>query len=78
MKRQVFNPYLPSFEYIPDGEPRVFDGRLYIYGSHDRFNGEAHSTGTRKNVRVKMNLKKFWERKLRDILMSRVKISRTD
>ena len=36
MKKQVFNPYLPSYEYIPDGEPRVFDGRLYIYGSHDR------------------------------------------
>lgn len=40
MKHQAFNPYLPSWEYIPDGEPRVFDGRLYIYGSHDRFNGE--------------------------------------
>lgn len=39
MKKQVFNPYLPSYEYIPDGEPHVFDGRLYIYGSHDRFNG---------------------------------------
>ena len=40
--KQVFNPYLPSYEYIPDGEPRVFDGRLYIYGSHDRFNGEVY------------------------------------
>lgn len=39
MKKQVFNPYLPSWEYIPDGEPYVFDGRLYVYGSHDRFNG---------------------------------------
>ena len=36
MKKQVFNPYLPLYEYIPDGEPHVFDGRLYIYGSHDR------------------------------------------
>ena len=42
MKKQVFNPYLPSYEYIPDGEPRVFDGRLYIYGSHDRFNGAVY------------------------------------
>ena len=42
MKKQVFNPYLPSYEYIPDGEPRVFDGRLYIYGSHDRFNGDVY------------------------------------
>lgn len=35
----VYNPYLPSWEYIPDGEPHVFGDRLYIYGSHDRFNG---------------------------------------
>ncbi len=38
MKKQVFNPYLPSWEYVPDGEPHVFDGRVYVYGSHDRFN----------------------------------------
>ena len=37
MKKQVYNPYLPNYEYIPDGEPRVFGDRLYIYGSHDRF-----------------------------------------
>lgn len=30
------NPYLPTWEYIPDGEPRVFGDRVYIYGSHDR------------------------------------------
>ena len=35
--KQVFNPYLPSYEYIPDGEPHIFNDRLYIYGSHDRF-----------------------------------------
>lgn len=29
------NPYLPLWEYIPDGEPRVFGDRVYIYGSHD-------------------------------------------
>lgn len=38
MKQQVFNPYLPSWEYIPDGEPHVFGDRVYVYGSHDRFN----------------------------------------
>ncbi len=37
--RQVFNPFLPSWEYIPDGEPHVFGDRLYLFGSHDRFNG---------------------------------------
>ncbi len=41
MKKQAFNPYLPSWEYIPDGEPRLFNGRVYVYGSHDRFNGYA-------------------------------------
>lgn len=39
MKNQCFNPYLPSFEYIPDGEPHIYDDRVYVYGSHDRFNG---------------------------------------
>lgn len=29
------NPYLPQWEYIPDGEPRVFGDRVYVYGSHD-------------------------------------------
>ncbi|MCL2628494.1 MAG: family 43 glycosylhydrolase [Oscillospiraceae bacterium] len=42
MKKQVFNPYLPAWEYIPDGEPRVFGDRLYIFGSHDRFDGEHY------------------------------------
>lgn len=37
-----FNPYLPSWEYIPDGEPYVFGDRVYVYGSHDRFNGHAY------------------------------------
>ena len=39
MKKPALNPYLPSWEYIPDGEPYVFDGRVYVYGSHDRFGG---------------------------------------
>ncbi len=41
IKRQAFNPYLPSYEYIPDGEPYVFGDRVYVFGSHDRFNGKA-------------------------------------
>ena len=35
--KQVFNPYLPAGEYIPDGEPHVFGNRVYVYGSHDTF-----------------------------------------
>lgn len=42
MKTQAFNPYLPCYEYIADGEPRVFDGRLYILGSHDKFDGKDY------------------------------------
>lgn len=42
MKKQGVNPYLPSWEYIPDAEPYVFNDRVYIYGSHDRFNGYAY------------------------------------
>ena len=37
--KQAFNPYLPSYEYVPDAEPHIVDGRIYIYGSHDLFNG---------------------------------------
>ncbi len=39
---QAQNPYLPLWEHLPDGEPRVFDDpdnpgrkRVYIVGSHD-------------------------------------------
>lgn len=35
MKKPILNPYLPFWETIPDGEPHVFDGRVYIFGSHD-------------------------------------------
>ena len=34
------NPFLPLWEYIPDGEPRVFGDRVYLYGSHDRAGSE--------------------------------------
>ena len=36
------NPYLPCYEYIPDGEPHEFDGRVYLYGSHDKFKGSGY------------------------------------
>lgn len=45
MKKQAFNPYLPSWEYIPDGEPYVFGDRVYVYGSHDHFNGWVFCMG---------------------------------
>ena len=35
------NPYLPLWEYIPDGEPRVFGDRVYVYGSHDQAASDA-------------------------------------
>ncbi len=42
---QAFNPYLPSWEYIPDGEPYVFGDRVYVYGSHDHYNGAVFCLG---------------------------------
>lgn len=42
MKKQAFNPFLPSWEYVPDGEPHVFGDRVYLYGSHDRFGGDTY------------------------------------
>ncbi len=41
MKKQVFNPFLPLNECIPDGEPHVFGDRVYLYGSHDKEGGET-------------------------------------
>lgn len=35
------NPFLPLWEYIPDGEPRVFGNRVYLYGSHDRASSDS-------------------------------------
>ena len=45
MKTQAKNPYLPSWEYIPDAEPYIFNDRLYIYGSHDLFNAPTFCMG---------------------------------
>ena len=45
MKKQAFNPYLPLWEYSPDGEPYVFDGRVYVYCSHDYYNGPVFCSG---------------------------------
>ena len=39
--KQVFNPFLPLDEYIPDGEPHVFGDRVYLFGSHDRAGGKS-------------------------------------
>ncbi len=44
-KKQAVNPYLPSWEYIPDGEPYVFGDRVYVYGSHDLCKGETFCLG---------------------------------
>ncbi|MCR5202774.1 MAG: family 43 glycosylhydrolase, partial [Lachnospiraceae bacterium] len=40
-KPQAFNPFLPLNECIPDGEPHVFDDRIYLYGSHDKEGGNT-------------------------------------
>ena len=45
MKALGLNPYLPSWEFVPDGEPHVFDGRVYLYGSHDSRNGVSFCEG---------------------------------
>lgn len=42
MKNQTVNPYMASWEYVPDGEPHVFGDRVYVYGSHDKFNGDVY------------------------------------
>lgn len=43
--KQIYNPYLPLNEYVPDGEPHIFGGRVYIYGSHDAAGGTVYCEG---------------------------------
>jgi len=44
----AFNPYMPLWEHVPDGEPHVFwsrkdnEWRVYVYGSHDISGGERY------------------------------------
>lgn len=45
MKNRICNPYLPPYEYVPDGEPYVFGDRLYVYGSHDMANCATFCAG---------------------------------
>lgn len=45
MKKQITNPIFPFGVCIPDGEPHVFDGRVYLYGSHDLLNGKTYCEG---------------------------------
>lgn len=41
-RTQGFNPFLPLWEYIPDGEPHVFGDRIYLFGSHDAEGGTRY------------------------------------
>ena len=41
VRKKGVNPFLPLDKYIPDGEPHVFGGRVYLYGSHDREGGHT-------------------------------------
>ncbi len=43
--KQAVNPYLPAWEHIPDGEPYVFGDRVYVYGSHDNYDGQTFCLG---------------------------------
>ena len=38
------SPFLPFGTYVPDGEPKVFGDRLYLYGSYDLF-GKGYCSG---------------------------------
>ena len=42
--KQTFNPYMPFWETVPDGEAHVFGNRVYVYGSHDKLGGDSFCT----------------------------------
>lgn len=41
MKNAAWNPVLPISVCMADGEPPVFDDRVYLFGSHDTPGGES-------------------------------------
>ena len=43
-EKVIWNPYMPLTEHVPDGEPRLFGDRVYVYGSHDSSHGTAFCT----------------------------------
>lgn len=36
MSLQAVNPFLPTYEYVPNGKPQLFGDRVYLYGTHDK------------------------------------------
>lgn len=55
------NPFLPLWEYIPDGEPRVFGNRVYIYGSHDTAGADSFCDYKLKVWSAPLNNLNFWQ-----------------
>lgn len=39
---QALNPFIKERVYIPDGEAHVFGDRVYLFGSHDKENGDSY------------------------------------
>ena len=42
IKKQAMNPFLPLWEYTPDGELHIFGDRIYLFGSHDTEGGDRY------------------------------------
>lgn len=38
---QAVNPCLPSYEYLAEADAHTFGERVYLFGSHDKYNGKA-------------------------------------
>jgi len=41
---KIWNPFLPEHEFVPDGEPHVYNQRVYLYGSHEKSHGTEFCT----------------------------------
>ncbi len=59
-QEQIFNPFLPLWEYIPDGEPHIFGNRVYLFGSHDKEGGETFCMLNYTVWSVELNNLKNW------------------
>ena len=55
--KQVYNPYLPSYEYVPDGEPHAFGDRTSPTGAM-RVSSIA---GSRiREIRISLRTRNVW------------------
>lgn len=58
--KNVYNPYLGPTIFCPDGEPRIYEGRVYVYSSQDHFNSTRYCPGNYRFFSADVNDLSSW------------------